>query len=255
MRICNQMSTSKKAQKKAVILLSGGMDSTTALAVAQKKGFCIYALTVQYGQRHRKEIESAKKICRKFGLQRHLVIEVDLRKIGRSSLTDKIAVPKGRSFSQIMSRIPATYVPARNTIFLSLALAWAESLGARDIFVGVNALDHAGYPDCRLNFVKEFERLANLATKAGVEGGKFRIHTPLINLTKKEIIQLGVKLGVDFSKTHTCFDPTLEGLACGVCDSCRLRLEGFREAGLTDPVSYVETCQPKGNGRTSRRQK
>lgn len=219
-------------------LLSGGMDSTTTLALAKQKGFRIYALSILYGQRHRKEIESAKKICRKFRVQRHLIIEVDLRKIGSSSLTDSIAVPKKRSLSAIMSGIPTTYVPARNTILLSLALAWAEALNARDIFVGVNALDHAGYPDCRPVFIKEFERLANVATKAGVRGGKFRIHAPLINLSKKEIIKLGMRLGVDFSLTHTCFDPSPKGLACGVCDSCRLRLEGFREAGFTDPVSY-----------------
>lgn len=229
------------------------MDSTTALALAKKKGFRVFALTVLYGQRHRKEIESAKKICKKLGVQRHLVIEVDLRKIGSSSLTDTTAVPKRRSLSAIMSGIPTTYVPARNTILLSLALAWAEALKARDIFVGVNALDHAGYPDCRPIFIKEFERLANLATKAGVKGDKFRVHAPLINLSKKEIIQLGMKLGVNFSLTHTCFDPTSAGLACGVCDSCRLRLEGFREAGLTDPVSYVETRQTKSKRRTSRR--
>lgn len=214
------------------------MDSTTTLALAKQKGFRIYALSILYGQRHRKEIESAKKICRKFRVQRHLIIEVDLRKIGSSSLTDSIAVPKKRSLSAIMSGIPTTYVPARNTILLSLALAWAEALNARDIFVGVNALDHAGYPDCRPVFIKEFERLANVATKAGVRGGKFRIHAPLINLSKKEIIKLGMRLGVDFSLTHTCFDPSPKGLACGVCDSCRLRLEGFREAGFTDPVSY-----------------
>lgn len=219
-------------------LLSGGMDSTTTLALAKQKGFRIYALSILYGQRHRKEIESAKKICRKFRVQRHLIIEVDLRKIGSSSLTDSIAVPKKRSLSAIMSGIPTTYVPARNTILLSLAPAWAEALNARDIFVGVNALDHAGYPDCRPVFIKEFERLANVATKAGVRGGKFRIHAPLINLSKKEIIKLGMRLGVDFSLTHTCFDPSPKGLACGVCDSCRLRLEGFREAGFTDPVSY-----------------
>jgi len=225
--------------KKAVVLYSGGLDSTTCLAIARAEGFTPYAISFAYGQRHSVELELARKHARPMGAADHLVVTFDYRQVGGSALTSDIAVPK----EGVGSDIPVTYVPARNTIFLSFALGWAETLGASDIFIGVNALDYSGYPDCRPEYIAAFETMANLATKAGVEGtGRFRIHTPLIQLTKAEIIRRGVALGVDYGCTHSCYDPTPEGLACGLCDSCRLRLKGFEEAGLTDPASYVKSA-------------
>jgi 7-cyano-7-deazaguanine synthase len=222
--------------KKAVILYSGGLDSTTCLAIARSEGFEPYAISFAYGQRHKAELEFAKANARMLGALEHLVVEFDLRKMGGSALTADIAVPK----EGVGNYIPVTYVPARNTIFLSFALGWAEVLGAFDIFIGVNALDYSGYPDCRPEYIAAFETMANLATKAGVEGkGRFTVHTPLISLTKGEIVKKGLALGVDFHRTHSCYDPTPEGLACGLCDSCRLRLKGFAEAGVKDPVRYV----------------
>jgi 7-cyano-7-deazaguanine synthase len=221
---------------KAVILYSSGLDSTTCLAIAQDQGFTPYAISFDYGQRHRHELDLARANAKKLGAVEHLVVAFDLRQVGGSALTSEIDVPK----EGIGNDIPVTYVPARNTIFLSFALGWAEVLGAFDIFIGVNALDYSGYPDCRPEYIEAYERMANLATKAGVEcTGQFRIHTPLISLTKAQIIQQGVRLGVDYSLTHSCYDPTPEGLSCGRCDSCRLRLKGFGEAGLVDPVRYV----------------
>jgi len=220
---------------KAVILYSGGLDSTTCMAIAGNEGFTPYAISFSYGQRHSVEMEMAKKNARTIGAVDHLVVEFDYRKVGGSALTSDVAVPK----DGVGSDIPVTYVPARNTIFLSFALGWAEVLGARDIFIGVNALDYSGYPDCRPDYIAAFEKMANLATKAGVEGSDFRIHTPLIALTKADIIRKGLSLGVDYALTHSCYDPTPAGLSCGLCDSCRLRLKGFSEAGLKDPVGYV----------------
>lgn len=222
--------------RKAVILYSSGLDSTTCLAIAQDQGFTPYAISFDYGQRHRHELDLARSNAKKLGAVEHLVVAFDLRQVGGSALTSEIEVPK----EGIGDDIPVTYVPARNTIFLSFALGWAEVLGAYDIFIGVNALDYSGYPDCRPEYIDAYERMANLATKAGVEGtGHFTIHTPLINLTKAEIIRQGTALGVDYSQTHSCYDPTPEGLSCGACDSCRLRLKGFSEAGLNDPLRYV----------------
>ncbi len=222
--------------KKAVVLYSGGLDSTTCLAVAKADGFEPYAMSFAYGQRHEAELEVAKENARAMGAVEHLLVEFDLRRIGGSALTADIEVPK----EGVGSDIPVTYVPARNTIFLSFALGWAEVLGAFDVFIGVNALDYSGYPDCRPEYVSAFQTMANLATKAAVEGaGHYRIHTPLINLTKAEIIRKGLALGVDYGRTHSCYDPTPEGLACGRCDSCRLRLKGFAEAGAEDPARYV----------------
>ncbi|MCI0489201.1 MAG: 7-cyano-7-deazaguanine synthase QueC [Blastocatellia bacterium] len=226
-------------RKKAVVLLSGGLDSTTALAMAQAEEFDIYAISFRYGQRHSVELESAARIARAMEVVRHLIVDIDLRAIGGSALTDEIEVPKDRSSDEMTSAIPVTYVPARNTIFLSFALGWAEVVGAEDIFIGINALDYSGYPDCRPEYIEAFERLANLATKAGVEGRlRMKIHTPLIAMTKAEIIKTGLGLGVDYSLTHSCYDPTAEGLACGRCDSCLLRLKGFAEAGEPDPLRY-----------------
>ncbi|MBI1919815.1 MAG: 7-cyano-7-deazaguanine synthase QueC [Geobacter sp.] len=222
--------------KKAVILYSGGLDSTTCLAIAKAEGFEPYAMSFSYGQRHSVELELAKKNAGTVGAIDHMVVEFDYRKIGGSALTSDIDVPK----EGVGNNIPVTYVPARNTIFLSFALGWAEVLGAFDIFIGVNALDYSGYPDCRPEYIAAFEQMANLATKAAVEGkGHFTIHTPLIHLTKAEIIGKGVALGVDYGRTHSCYDPTPEGIACGLCDSCRLRLKGFAEAGVTDPIRYA----------------
>jgi 7-cyano-7-deazaguanine synthase len=230
------------ADKRAVVLLSGGLDSATTLAIAQSEGFKCYALTFRYGQRHRKEIEAAKKVARSLGAVEHRIIDIDLGQFGGSSLTDrKIEVPKDRADLGTSSNIPITYVPARNTIFCSFALAWAEVLGAFDIFIGVNATDYSGYPDCRPEFIAAFEKTANLATAAAVEAkGKFQIHAPIINMTKAEIILTGTKLGVDFSLTHSCYDPDKKGRSCGRCDSCRLRLKGFVEARLKDPIEYLE---------------
>jgi 7-cyano-7-deazaguanine synthase len=224
--------------KRAVVLLSGGLDSATTLAICIDQGFESYALSFDYGQRHRYEITAARRIAAALGADEHRAARIDLRIFGGSALTDEIAVPKQRSDEELSRGIPVTYVPARNTIFLSYALAWAEILAARDIFIGVNAIDYSGYPDCRPEFVAAFEKLAGLATKAGVEGARFHIHTPLISMSKAEIIQKGTELGVDFSLTHSCYDPTPEGVACGECDSCQLRLRGFREVGIEDPVRY-----------------
>ncbi len=224
---------------KAVLLLSGGIDSTTTLAIAKSRGFDVYALSFRYGQRHKVELDAARQIARRFQVAEHLIMDIDLRLFGGSSLTDNIEVPKNRKVEEMGRTIPVTYVPARNTIFLSLALAWAEVLGAEDIFIGANALDYSGYPDCRPEYITAFERMANLATKAGVEGRqKLKIHAPLIQMTKAQIITQGLKLGIDYSLTHSCYDPAEKGEACGRCDSCLLRLKGFREAGVRDPAKY-----------------
>jgi len=226
-------------ERKAVVLLSGGLDSATVLGIAIAEGYRAYALSFRYGQRHLVELESAARVARALGAAKHLVLEIDLTAIGGSALTGDIAVPKNRDEKTMGSEIPVTYVPARNTIFLSFALAWAEVLGAPDIFIGVNALDYSGYPDCRPEYIEAFQRMANLATKAGVEGSsRIKIHTPLIKLTKSEIIKTGLGLGVDYSLTHSCYDPAAGGVACGTCDSCLLRLKGFAEAGATDPLRY-----------------
>jgi 7-cyano-7-deazaguanine synthase len=219
---------------RAVVLLSGGLDSYTAAAIARAQRFTLFALTIHYGQRHACEVEAARAVARALGIERHLELEVDLRAIGGSSLTSDAAVPRDRDLQA--SDIPSTYVPARNTIFLSLALAWAEVLGAHDIVIGVNALDYSGYPDCRPEFIAAFERLAELATRDGVEGGRLRVHTPLLTLGKADIIRRGVELGLDYGLTHSCYDPSSDGAPCGTCDSCVLRAKGFREAGVPDPV-------------------
>jgi 7-cyano-7-deazaguanine synthase len=223
--------------KKAVVLYSGGLDSTTCMAIARNEGFEAYALSFDYGQRHSVELEKAREYAPQIGAKDHLVVDIDLRKMGGSALTADIDVPKSGVKE---GEIPITYVPARNTIFLSFALGWAEVLGASDIYIGVNALDYSGYPDCRPEFIDAFSIMANLATKAGVEGSPYHIHTPLIDLTKAQTIEQGVALGVDYGLTHSCYDPTPDGLSCGRCDSCRLRLKGFAEAGLKDPVPYVD---------------
>lgn len=227
--------------KKAVVLLSGGIDSTTTLAIARNEGFECFALTFRYGQRHAREIAAAQKIARLVEAAEHRILSIEPGVLGGSALTDRrIKVPKARSKPPATTKIPVTYVPARNTIFLSYALAWAEVLGCFDIFIGANAVDYSGYPDCRGEFIRAFEKMANLATAAAVEGsGAFVIHTPVIGMTKAQIILRGRQLGVDFSLTHSCYDPDGEGLACGRCDSCRIRLKGFAEAGLEDPVRYV----------------
>lgn len=228
-------------RRKAVVLLSGGLDSATAMAIAKSQTFRLFALSFNYGQRHSVELQSAALVAKLLAVREHLIVNVDLQAIGGSSLTGSSEVPKDRSLEEISAGIPITYVPARNTIFLSFALAWAEVLGAQDIFIGVNALDYSGYPDCRPEYIEAFEKMANLATKAGVEGRlRLKIHTPLIAMTKAEIIKTGLDLGVDYSLTHSCYDPTPEGLACGKCDSCRLRLKGFAEAGIRDPLSYAQ---------------
>lgn len=228
-------------EKKAVVLSSGGLDSTTAMAIAKDEGYEIYSLTFSYGQRHALELEAARKVEKALGAQEHMVIHLDLGKIGGSALTDAtIDVPKARSEEEMKKEIPITYVPARNTIFLSYALAWAEVLGASEIFVGVNAIDYSGYPDCRPEYIKSFEDMANLAIKATVEGKmRITIRAPLIKMTKAEIIRKGMELGVDFQLTHSCYDPSPEGKACGQCDSCLLRKKGFREAGIPDPTEYI----------------
>lgn len=225
--------------RKAVVLLSGGIDSATTLAIAKNHGYKICALSFHYGQRHLVELEAALRIVRHFKVVKHLTVDIDLRVIGGSALTSDIAVPKNRKVEKAGKNIPITYVPARNTIFLSYALAWAEVIGAKDIFIGVNAMDYSGYPDCRPEYIAAYEKMANLATKAGVEGKqKIKIHTPLIEMSKAQIIQKGVELGVDYSLTHSCYDPTVKGEACGHCDSCFLRLKGFHDAGMRDPVKY-----------------
>ena len=225
---------------RAVVLLSGGLDSYTAAAIAKSDGFDLYALTVLYGQRHGREIEAARSVARALGVTRHLELAVDLRAIGGSSLTSDASVmdiPRDRDPDTALGEgIPSTYVPARNTIFLSLALGWAEALGARDLVIGVNALDYSGYPDCRPEFVRAFEALANVATRAGVEGARFRIHTPLIAMSKADIVRRGLALGLDYGLTHSCYDPTPDGRPCGRCDSCVLRAKGFRDAGVADPL-------------------
>ena len=227
------------AKPKAVVLLSGGLDSTTVLAIARQDGFSVHSMTFGYGQRHSAEIEAAAKIAVRAGVAEHTIVDIDLRAFGGSALTTEIAVPKGRSFAEMGQGIPITYVPARNTIFLSFALAKTETVGANDIYIGVNALDYSGYPDCRSEFIQAFQRLANLATKAGVEAKRsLEIHTPLINLTKSEIIRTGLDLGVDYSMTVSCYDPDSAGRACGQCDACLLRLKGFSECGEADPVPY-----------------
>ncbi len=227
-------------KKRAVVLVSGGVDSTTCLAIARHEDYDAYALSFNYGQRHRAELEAAMRVARVIGAKDHLVLELPLDAIGGSALTSAIEVPKDVPLDEMQSRIPVTYVPARNTVFLSLALAWAETLGAPDIFIGVNALDYSGYPDCRPEFIEAFEKMANLALKESVEGRmRIRIHTPLIKMTKGQIIRKGVELGVDFAITHSCYDPDQNGRACGRCDSCILRKKGFAEAGLFDPTEYV----------------
>ncbi len=229
----------EEGEKPAVVLLSGGLDSATAAAIARDGGFTLYALTVDYGQRHRFELDAARRVGAAVGVEEHLVLSVDLGRLGGSALTAAIDVPKDRGSEEIAGGIPVTYVPARNTLLLSLALGYAEVLGAADLFIGVNAVDYSGYPDCRPEFIAAFSRLANLATKAGVEGRlSFTIHTPLIELSKAEIIRRGAALGVDYSLTHTCYDPDPSGLSCGRCDACRLRLRGFAEAGMEDPLPY-----------------
>jgi 7-cyano-7-deazaguanine synthase len=220
---------------RAVVLLSGGLDSYTAAAIAKaEQGFELYALTIQYGQRHAREVESARAVARALEVARHLELPIDLRAIGGSSLTSDVPVPHDRNLDA--AGIPSTYVPARNTIFLSVALGWAEVLGAHDLIIGVNALDYSGYPDCRPEFIAAFERLANLATREGIEGAGFRVHTPLIRLSKADIIRRGLELGADYGLTHSCYDPLLDGAPCGRCDSCVLRARGFREAGVPDPL-------------------
>ncbi len=227
-------------RKKAVVLLSGGLDSTTAMAIARNEGFEIFSLSFSYGQRHAIELVASKKIAETLGAKKHLIVDIDLGKIGGSALTDDIDVPKKRDEKTMTKEIPVTYVPARNTIFLSYAIAWAEVIHAYDIFIGVNAIDYSGYPDCRKEYIEAFEKMANLATKAGVEGKmKIKIRTPLIHMSKAEIIKKGIELGIDYGLTISCYDPSDNGLACGSCDSCILRKKGFLEAGVNDPTQYV----------------
>ena len=223
----------------AVVLLSGGLDSATVLAIARSQGYSPFALSFRYGQRHAIELTAAERVARQLGAVSHRIVEIDLRQFGGSALTDDIAVPKHASVGEICGGIPLTYVPARNTIFLSFALAFAEVSGTADIFIGVNALDYSGYPDCRPEYIAAFERMANLATKAGVEGRPLKIHTPLIDLTKAQIIRRGLDLGVDYSLTFSCYDPSAAGIACGRCDACLLRLKGFAENGASDPIPYA----------------
>jgi 7-cyano-7-deazaguanine synthase len=225
--------------KHAVVLLSGGLDSTTTLAVAIAQGYATYALSFDYGQRHKIEIEAARRIVKSLGVKEHRVVEIDNRLFGDSALTDDVDVPKSRSEKEISAGIPVTYVPARNIIFLSHALAWAEMIPAGHIFLGVNAIDYSGYPDCRPEFIAMFELLANIGTKAGVEGRRFQIHAPLIKMSKAQIVRKAIELDVDLALTHSCYDPTPEGRACGQCDSCQLRRKGFREAGVIDPIKYA----------------
>jgi len=226
--------------KKAIVLSSGGIDSTTTMAIARAEGCALYSLTCNYGQRHASELNAARSVADFFAVEKHLIIDMNLRSIGGSALTDSIEVPKGRLDNEILSGIPVTYVPARNTLLLSCALAWAEVIEAPDIFIGVTAVDYSGYPDCRPEFISAFERLANIAIKAAVEGRMVvKIRAPLIAMTKAEIIRTGIRLGVDYSLTHSCYDPPRAGMACGLCDSCHLRRKGFREAGVPDPTQYA----------------
>jgi 7-cyano-7-deazaguanine synthase len=228
------------SSRKAVVLLSGGLDSSTTAAIAVSEGFRINAMTFRYGQRHQYEIECARRVAERMGIIQHIIADIDLRIFGASALTSDLEVPKGRSADEMQGCIPVTYVPARNTIFLSFALAWAEVLECQDIFIGVNAVDYSGYPDCRPEFIQAYQTMANLATKAAVEGKQhIHIHTPLINLTKGQIVQRGTKLGVDYSLTSTCYSPSEDGSACGECDACILRLKGFEEAGIADPIKYI----------------
>lgn len=229
---------------KAIVLLSGGLDSTTVLAIAKAKGFGVHAMTFRYGQRHQAEIEAARRIAKHFDVAEHVVVEIDLRRFGGSALTSELDVPKGRAIEEMASEIPITYVPARNTIFLSFALAWAEVLKVEDIFIGVNALDYSGYPDCRPEYIEAYQRMANLATREGVEGRqRLTIHTPLIDLSKGQIVRRGLELGVDYGLTCTCYDPSPAGEACGSCDACLLRLKGFAENGIEDPAPYRAEAQ------------
>jgi 7-cyano-7-deazaguanine synthase len=231
--------------KPAVVLLSGGLDSATTLAIAKHEGFRLHALTFQYGQRHAIEITAARRVAQAIGVERHVIVDVDLRVFGGSALTDELAVPKDRSLDEMAEGIPNTYVPARNTVFLAYALAFAEVTESEDIFIGVNALDYSGYPDCRPEFIRAFEAMANLATKAAVEGHqRLRLHTPLMQLTKAQIIQRGKELGLDYGLSHSCYDPSPDGTSCGQCDSCLLRLKGFAEAGVADPITYRNPPQP-----------
>jgi 7-cyano-7-deazaguanine synthase len=233
-------SNSAPTGRPAVVLLSGGLDSTTVLAVAKREGYTPHAMTFRYGQRHSVEIEAARRVASAMGVAHHVVVDIDLRQWGGSALTADVAVPKDRDVDQTANEIPVTYVPARNTIFLSFALAWAEVLGADAIFIGVNALDYSGYPDCRPEYVAAFEHMANLATAAGVQGtSRLRIHAPLQHLTKAQIVALGHSLGVDYSLTTSCYDPAADGTACGHCDACQLRLRGFADAGARDPIAYA----------------
>jgi 7-cyano-7-deazaguanine synthase len=233
-----------ESTRKAVVLLSGGLDSATVLVLAKDAGFAVCALTFRYGQRHDREVQAAQEIATRFGVREHVVVDIDLRRFGGSALTADIDLPKGRLPEEMNRGIPVTYVPARNTIFLSFALAWAEVLGAADIFIGANALDNGGYPDCRPEYFAAYEQMANLATKSGVEGRtRLAIHAPLIGLTKAQIIRRGLELGVDYSLTSSCYEPSLQGEACGGCDACRLRLGGFVECGASDPVPYQREAQ------------
>lgn len=230
----------ERGKPPAVVLLSGGLDSATVLAEALAAGFEPFALSIAYGQRHAVEMEAARRVARSMNVARHVELTIDLRAFGGSALTADVDVPKDRESAAMADEIPITYVPARNTVFLSMALAWAETLGAFDLYVGVNCVDYSGYPDCRPEFLRAFEDLANLATKAGVEGmGRFRVHAPLLTMTKEQIIQRGLELGVDYGLTHSCYDPTPEGLSCGHCDACRLRLAAFERLGVTDPIGYA----------------
>lgn len=230
--------------KHAVVLLSGGLDSATTLAIARSQDYETYALSFDYGQRHRQELEAAKKVAKSLGAKEHRTVKIDNQIFGGSALTDDVDVPKSRSEKEIGSGIPVTYVPARNTIFLAHALAWAETIGAGHIFIGANAIDYSGYPDCRPEFIALFETLANVGTKAGVEGARIQIHAPLLQLSKADIVRKAVELDVDLSFTHSCYDPTPGGRACGKCDSCQLRQKGFREAGVADPIKYARPVTP-----------